>query len=153
MPDLTPEQRSASAGRLNQTILERLLAQRDSTDRLEGKGTLLLGFTVGLAQFFAVQDAHFSPFRELALAFYGIAALFGLIVVYPYQHKFPPKPEWFVNQFVDESPVVIDKWLAAARAKAFTANAPAHARKAVCLWWTLLALSLAVICSVLSVSL
>lgn len=150
MPDRTPDEEIAALRAINAATLERLLAQRSAIESIETKGTLLLGFSLAALQLYLVQSDFHMYFRVLALASYGIAAAFGVIVIKPYEAVFPPEPMWFVAGFREEGEANVHRWLAAARVKAFETNVGVADRKKEFWWRTLVALGFAVVFSALS---
>jgi hypothetical protein len=153
MAALTPDEQASTYRLLSETTRDRLLAQRDSIDRIETKGTVLLGFAIAIAQLYVTQSDAVTELRVLAFVGFALAVVFGLFVVRPYEHRYPPEPLEFCETFLEVRSLLIDKWLGAARAEAFEANVLPAKRKERFYWLTLAALIGAAVVSVVSLTL
>jgi hypothetical protein len=153
MPALTTRQQAATFRLINETVRDRLVAQRDAIDRIETKGTVLLGFSIAAAQLYVTQSVSISELRIVCLVAFGLAVVFGLFVVRPYEHRYPPEPSDFYGGFLDTPAHIVEKWLAGARTIAFEANVPLAKRKERFYWLMLAALLAAALLSILSFTL
>ena len=109
MPALTPNEQAATFRLINETTRDRLVSQRDAIDRIETKGTVLLGFSIATAQFYVTQSDAISELRVLALIGFVLAVAFGLFVVRPYEHRYPPEPQEFYEAFLDVPVPLVEK--------------------------------------------
>ena len=153
METLSAGEQAATFRLISETLRDRLVAQRDAIDRIETKGTVLLGFSIAAAQFYDAKSGAIIALRAAALGAFGLAVVFGLFVVRPYEHRYPPEPTDFFAGFVDQPVHVVEKWLASARANAFEANVALARRKERFYWLMLAALIAAALFSILSLSL
>ena len=153
MPALTTRQQAATFRLINETMRDRLVSQRDAIDRIETKGTVLLGFSIAAAQLYVAQSVEISELRVAAFVAFGLATAFGLFVVRPYEHRYPPEPTDFYAAFIDEPAHIVEKWLASSRADAFEANVPLAKRKERFYWFMLATLVAAALLSILSLAL
>src|SRR5262245_49660777 len=100
------------------TIFERLRAQRTAIERMETKGTILVGFTVAAAQFVIVADGLHNGWRIAALAAFALSFAFGIVVIRPYRHNEPPDPVQFYDIYRDSDLAEVLGVLSATRAAA-----------------------------------
>ena len=63
MPALTTRQQAVTFRLINETMRDRLVPQRDAIDRIETKGTVLLGFSIAAAQLYVTQSVSISELR------------------------------------------------------------------------------------------
>ena len=129
---------------LADVIRDRLVVQRDAIERMETKAVFLLGVAVTAAQFVITADGLNPWWQGFALAAYGLSFIYGLVVVAPYRHNYPPEPKVLFEEYHDSSPRAVLNVLAATRAVAFEINVKAARRKTKAWWRTLVLLVVAV---------
>ena len=122
---------------INETNRDRLLVQRDAIERIETKGTILMGFALVALQFVFTLD-HFDLWLYAALGAYLVALGAGVVVIVPYRHDYPPDPVAMFDLYASRSVEDALEALAATRAAAFGFNVPRARKKAVA-WWVSLA--------------
>lgn len=153
MAALTPDEQASTYRLLSETTRDRLVAQRGSIDRIETKGTVLLGFAIAIAQLYVTQPDAIAELHVLAFIGFALAIVFGLFVVRPYEHRYPPEPSEFYEMFLEVRSLLIDKWLGAARTEAFETNVLLARRKERFYLLTLAALIGAAVVSIASLAL
>ena len=135
-----------------ETNRDRLIAQRQATERIETKGTILLGFALAALQFLVTRTDANTAWQVAAVVAYGLAFASGLVVVVPYQDKFPPDPAGFLVAFQEAPLHLAQKFLAGMRARAFTENVKLTKRKERFWWLTLSLLAIGVALSSISIA-
>ena len=82
---------------IDAAVLARLETQRTSIERLETKGSIILGFVVAAAQIVLVTNVVDRFWKAAALVAYLLAFWYGLLVVRPYKLDFPPDPKGLID--------------------------------------------------------
>jgi hypothetical protein len=142
---VTPEEQLQAISTVNDSIRDRLIVQRDSIERIETKGTLLLGFAIAASQFLLTRfDDTSTGWTVLALVAYGLAFIAGLVAIAPYRHDYPPDPVPFFVNYGNQPPDVVVRTLAASRAVAYVENASRARTKGIAWWFTVALLAAAV---------
>jgi len=154
MTEATPGDRAASFELVAEAVRLRLDAQRQAAERIETKAAILLGFVATAVPLLATQEGAENWLRIPAFVVYGLATIFGVVAIRPYPHWETPLPRPFVAAFLKypQPPENVSKWLAAARVRTFEDNLPVARQKARCWWLSLLALAVAVLLSVFSLT-
>ena len=134
---------------INSELAGRLDRQDQSGSRIDTKATLLVGFAATAAQFLATRHAQ-PVLQAMAFAAYAVAFCLGVwtLAVAPYKdieprklldgHAMLPKEEVLAH-------------LAATRVKIFEINKRKHDRKSVTWWLSLVALSIGLVFSAVSI--
>jgi hypothetical protein len=147
MTELAPGDQPANFRLINEAIKAVLDDQIAGIERIETKGTILLGFSITAAQFLLTQHQFNHAWRSAALIAFAVAFVFGTVVVAPYRAHYPPSPVGFFQAFQTAPPVLTEKFLAGIRARDYKKN-KRIARRKERFWWLMLgAIILAVGCS------
>jgi len=119
---------------INTEIASSLARQAGSSQRLDTKAVLLVGYAGAAASFLATQQHRQPVLAALAWASYGLSAGSGIWAYAVRLYQDVPEPRHLFNTYLGKTRAGTLTALAATRVSAFESNADKHSRK-VRLWW------------------